>query len=270
MLLVGMSTAAQGETGFLRGKGKTDVVVTYTNDHYRKFWAGNDKMKSAGVGRVTRQSYSLYAAYGLNDQIDLIVKGSYIKSDSSGAGNAPTERDWQDLTLSAKWRLWERTYENGSELSLAALPGIKLPMTDYEDNAITAIGDGQTDLQFRVVGMYRLANGAFAALESGYDRRNGAPKDEVPINFTIGATVVKGLTLSAFISDVDSLGGTDIGPPGTNYFPANEEDYTRTGLSAYYRINEYLGLTGTWRTTLDGKNTGDVEGFSAGVVVNVL
>lgn len=268
-MLASSSAAAQGETGFLRGKGKADVVLSYTIDTYDKFWFGDDRLSMPGVGEVNRETYTLYTAYGLNDRTDLILKGSYVRSESDGAANFPTESDFQDLTLAAKYRFWERTFQNGSELSVAALPGIKLPMTDYQNNAVTALGDGQIDLQFRVVGQYRLSNGVFAALETGYDRRNGSPKDEIPINLTVGGTIANRLTLSAFLTDIDSLGGTDLGPPGTNYFPANEEDLTRTGLSAYYRINDSFGLAGSWRTTLDGRNTGDVEGFSIGLVYRV-
>ena len=262
--------AAQGETGFLRGQGKADVVVSYTLDEYDKFWVGSSKVAMAGVGEVQRHTYTLYSAYGIRDDADLILKASYAEAESDGAGNAPDEDDFQDLTLAAKWRVFEQVYERGSELSLAVLPGVKLPMADYENNSITAVGDGQVDLQFRLVGQYRLANGAFAALETGYDRRNGAPDDEVPVHFTVGGTVLDGLTLSAFWSDVNSLGGTDIGPPGTNDFPTNEEDFTRTGVSAYYRLGEHLGLTGSWRTTTDGRNTGDVDGYSVGLVVRVM
>lgn len=265
--LVGAPLFAQGETGFLRGEGKLDIVAAYAVDSYDEFWVGSNKLSDPAVGEVERKVYALYSAYGLTDEADLILAGAYVEAESDGIGGFPDESDLQDLLLAAKWRVYEQPVGGGS-FSLALLPGIKVPMTDYEDNAVTAIGDGQVDLRGRVVGQLELANGAFAALETGYDRRNGSPDDEVPINLTIGATIAQRLTVAPFLSRVESLGGTDIGAPGG--FPTNEEDYTRAGLSLYWRLSERYGLTGSWRTTLDGRNTGDVDGFSVGFVLRAL
>jgi len=257
--------SAQGETGFLRGKGNTDIVLATTLDTYDEFWVGTDRVAMAGVGEVDRMTYTLYSAYGATDDIDVILGASYVEAEADGAGNFPDESDLQDALLAAKWRVYEHALESGTRFSVALLPGVKLPLSDYEENNVTAIGDGQVDVRARFVSQVHFANGAFIALETGYDRRNGAPDDEFPIHLTLGATVLEGLTLSPFLSRVDSLGGSDIGDP--RGFPYNEEDFTRVGLSAYYRLSQRFGLTGSWRTTIDGRNTGDVDGFSLGVVL---
>ncbi len=263
--LVASAPRGQGETGFLRGAGKTDVAVTYFLDTYDEFWVGGDRVSMPGVGEVDRMGYNLYAAYGLRDDLDLILSASYVEAESDGAAGAPDESDLQAAVLAAKWRVLRRQYDWG-EVSFSLLPGVSLPLTDYENNAITAIGDGQIDWRGRIVGHIQTHGGTFASIETGYDHRIGKPKDEIPIHLTVGHTFANRFTLSPFLSVVESLGGTDIGPPGTNDFPTNEEDYVRTGLSAYYRLCEDVGITGSWRTTLDGRNTGDVEGFTLGLV----
>jgi len=53
-------------------------------------------------------------------------------------------------------------------------------------------------------------------------------------------------------------------------FPSNEENIERAGVSLYWRVAERFGLTGTWRTTLDGRNTGDVDACSLGIVLRML
>lgn len=257
---------AQGETGFLRGEGHLDLVFGYTLDTYDEFWIGSDKTGLPDVGRVDRQGYGLYAAYGLCDTIDLIASGSYVTVDSDGLANFDDEKDFQDLLLAAKWRVLEAR-RGRATWSLSLLPGIKLPLSDYEDNAVTAIGDGQVDLRARVVGHVQLDNGAFASLETGYDRRNDVPDDEFPLHLTVGATLGGTLTVAPFLSRIDSLGGTDIGDPGG--FTPNEEDILRAGVGLYVRLNESFGLTGNYRTTLDGRNTGDVEGYSLGLVIRL-
>jgi len=253
---------SQGETGFLRGRGKFDVVVSYINDSYDEFWVGDTKMSAPPVGEVTREAFVLYAAYGLNDDIDLSVNAAYVETESDGTGGFSDENDPQDVVVQAKWRFYQARAGAGA-VSFLLAPGIKQPMTDYEENDVTAIGDGQTDVRGRVIGHYQADNGLFASLEAGYDRRNGAPADELPVNFTVGGTYAN-LTLAPFFSRVDSKGGIDI---GQGDFPEVEEDYTRYGLGAFYRFNESVGLTANYRTTDDGKNTGDVDGFSFGVVL---
>jgi len=74
---------------------------------------------------------------------------------------------------------------------------------------------------------------------------------------------IRRLTLTGSYSYVNSLHGYDV---GQGPFPGLEEDYHRVGGGFYYRIHERFGLTGSAWTTLDGKNTGDVDGFSLGVV----
>ena len=259
------STAlAQGETGFTRGQGKTDVVLAWVLDRYDHFWVGDKKVKMAGVGTVERTSYVLYAAHGLTDDLDLVINAAWVEAESSGSGGFPDESDPQDFAAYAKWRVGAWRAGPG-EFSFLLEPGIKVPMSDYQDNSVTAIGDGQVDFRGRVIGHWRADNGFFTSLETGYDVRDGAPHDEVPVNLTLGYTLADRLTLMPFYSRVDSLGGSNIGAPGG--FPSNEEEYQRVGLGLYWRIDDRFGLTAGYRTTLDGKNTGDVEGYSFGLVL---
>ena len=75
--------AAQGETGFLRGQGRSDVVLSYTLDWYDEFWVGDDKVEDPGVGEVERASYTLYAAYGLDAETDLFLSASYVEAEAA-------------------------------------------------------------------------------------------------------------------------------------------------------------------------------------------
>lgn len=256
--------SAQGDTGFLRGEGRSDVALSYSLDSYDEFWVGDTKVSDPGVGEVERTTYSLYAAYGMSPDIDLVLNAAYVEATSDGAAGFPDEDDLQDLVLGAKWRAWERGAGPGV-VSLFLTPAVKLPMTDYEDNAVTAIGDGQVDLRFRGIAHYQI--GAFwGSLESGYDVRNGAPDDEVPVNLTLGGDVGP-VTLMPFYSMVASQGGIDISDvPALGGFPATEEEYERFGLRAYAKINEKFGLTAGYYSTSDGKNTGDVDAYTFGLV----
>jgi len=265
LLVIGfvLSTArlavAQGDEGFLRGMGHLDIALSYGLDTYDEFWIGDDKIDDAPFGRVTRQYVSLYAAYGLTDEIDLGLNGSYVYVDTDHVFD--DEDALQDLTTFARVRLGSHRLGSAT-LNVLAAPGIKVPMTHYEDNSVTAVGDGQVDLHLRGIVQLVFDGGAYVAIETGYDFRFDSPPDEVPINFTGGFTFDR-ITISGFASRIESLGGYDI---GEGPFPGVQEEYWRLGGGVYWRLTESLGLTARGWTTLDGKNTGDVNGFSVGMV----
>src|SRR5262245_28577590 len=260
MTIASATAFAQGDTGFLRGQGHFDAAISYTRESFNEFWVGNDKVHDPAVGRVTRQTYALYGAYGATNDIDLEFNVPYVIATSSA--DQPREQDFQDLTLVFKWRAL--SWRDGTATwSLLPAPGIKIPLNNYEDNAVTAIGDGQTDYRLHVIGQLQFDFGFYAAVETGYDIRAGLPANQVPFNATIGYTFAERVTISPFLTNVAQDGGTDI---GQGPFPGNEEEYTRVGVTAYVRINENIGVSGMYRWTLDGKNTGDIEGWSLGMV----
>ncbi|MFT5051143.1 MAG: hypothetical protein ACI8QZ_002553 [Chlamydiales bacterium] len=71
----------------------------------------------------------------------------------------------------------------------------------------TSLGSGQIDLQGHLVAHHQPARGGwFGAIETGYDRRNGTPPDEVPLHFSAGANVAGGSWVTLFYSRFDRLG----------------------------------------------------------------
>jgi hypothetical protein len=254
------SAFAQGDTGFLRGQGHFDAAISYTREHFDEFWVGNSKVSDPSVGRITRQTYALYGAYGATNDIDIEFNIPYIIATSNA--DQPREQDFQDLTIVAKWRAL--SWRDGTATwSLLPAPGIKIPMNNYEDNTPTALGDGQTDYRLHVIGHLQFDFGFYVSVETGYDIRAGLPANQIPFNATVGYTFGDLVTVSPFLSNVAQDGGTNI---GQGPFPGNEEEYTRIGVSAYVRATDQIGVTGMYKWTLDGKNTGDTEGFSIGVV----
>ncbi|MBL8862168.1 MAG: hypothetical protein JNK02_09160 [Planctomycetes bacterium] len=264
-LLLASPALAQGDTGFLRGAGKTDYVLSWTQDSYDRFWVGEDKVSDPGVGEITREATALYVAYGLRDDMDLVLSGSYVSAESDGSGGIPSVNDFQDAIVGIKWRAWAAR-AGKSEFSALLAPALKMLITDYENNQPTAIGDGQGDLRARGILHWQHDSGFFASLESGYDMRDGLPHDEVPLNFTIGATFFNRLTVTPFYSQVFSQGGYDI---GQGDFPGVKEEFERWGVGAYFRITDRFGVTALYRDTLDGRNTGDADSYGAGLVLKL-
>jgi len=250
----------QGDSGFLRGKGALDLALSYSEDAYDSFWVGSTRMTDAPFGEVTRTTVNLYAAYGLSDEIDLVASLSHVSSDTEAV--FASESDLQDLSVQLKWRVFQKTLGPG-RLGILLAPGAKVPVSDYEDNAVPAIGDGQADLRSRVIVQYVWNNGAFLALDTGYDIRFEDTPNELPIHLSTGTTFFGKLTLSGFLSDISSQGGYDI---GEGPFYGVEEEYTRYGVGLYYRFGDAFGVSASGWTTSAGLNTGDVDGFSLGLV----
>jgi hypothetical protein len=251
---------SQGDSGFLRGKGALDLALSYSEDTYDSFWVGSDRVTDAPFGEVTRTTINLYAAYGLSQQTDLVVGLSHVGSETDAVFDS--ESELQDFTMHLKWRAFGEELGQG-RLNLLLSPGIKVPVSDYENDAVPAIGDGQTDLRLRGIAQYVWNSGAYIALETGYDIRFEDTPNEIPIHLTAGATFFDHVTVSAFISNISSQGGYDI---GEGPFYGVEEEYTRYGSSVYLRVQPRFGISLSGWATSAGKNTGDVTGFSFGLV----
>jgi Putative MetA-pathway of phenol degradation len=211
---------------------------------------------------------NLWAAYGLDDKTDLVVNAAYVTASSDGIpvpGANDRQADLQDASVGFKYKLNEWQLGPGG-LALAFAPAVKIPMSHYENDAITAIGDGQIDYRFRGILQYTLNNGIWLAVESGYDYRTESTPNELPFNATLGVTLFNRFTIMPFYSYVKSYGNDDIGQVP---FPATAEEFSRWGISAYVRVTEQFGVTAGFKDTIDGKNTGDATGFWLGVVFKI-
>jgi hypothetical protein len=187
-----------------------------------------DMVDGPSVGRIRRTSYGLYAAYWITDEIDTSANAAYVTSRSTG--DFDREADPQNLELRLKRKVFETRRGPGAGSFLLS-PPVKVPFSNCEDDAVTAIGDGQTDDRVRVVLHYPCDVGAFVSLETGYDKRAGLPRDGIPWNVTAGATLFEALTVSPFCSVVRSFGGPDIGDSGFS-FPSVQVEQERLGVSA--------------------------------------
>jgi hypothetical protein len=260
MFLAPTGLAFAQDSGFLRGRGKLDFSINVGQDSYDRFWIGSEPIEDAPFGRVDRNTVNLNIAYGLRDNIDITAGVSYVSVSTDAIFDR--EQDIQDFYAQLKWRFFSKDYANG-RLNLLAEPGFKSPTSHYQDDNVNAIGDGQFDIRLRGVAQYLFNNGAYLALETGYDFRLDVTPDEIPVHISGGFTINR-LTLTGFYTNISCTSGYDImeGP-----FPGLEDEYERTGVGVYCRVTDYFGITASGWTTLDGRNTGDVDGFSLGMVL---
>ena len=278
--VLGAGAAAQGDSGFAAGAGRTYVSVAYGRETADEYLLGSHQVPVSG--ELVRDTVSLGISHGFRDDLDLFVGATWGRSEVDDSLGLPDESGVQDLLAALRWRFLHRRVGRAA-VSLWLSPGIETPLADYDTGTITALGDGQTDLRGRVVAQLLLDAGPFVALETGYDVRLGDPSDEVPLHLTVGTTLLGRLTVSPFYSRIDSLGGDSLsslsgsgraashagsGSGGTGDPTLVEEDVETVGVGVYLRATERLGLTASWRTTVGGSNTADSEGFTLGVVTS--
>jgi len=256
--LLATAALAQGENAFLRGTGHLDVATSYSLDTYGGYRLGDPP--GPRIDDVERRTFDVYAAYGLREDLDLVVNGAYVSAESEAGSGFPDESDLQDAAVRLKWRLGQRALGAGTFTWLFA-PGYRFPLANYTtfaDNALSGVGEGDTVVMGRVVGQYTWRS-SYVALETGYDHRSGKLDDEVPVHLSLGTTIER-TTLQLFFTNILALGDTVSNP-----LISDERDgYIRVGLGAYVRITDAFGLSLSVRYSDEGEN--EATGASIGTV----
>lgn len=247
--------------GFLPAAGEGDVAVSYTAEGYDHFWVGETKVSDPGVGEVEINSLSVWFDYGFTDRIALVANLPHVDADSDGLGGFE-DSGLQDLSALVKVRLLSSGGGGTARQSLVGAVGVRTPASDYEANLPVDLGDGSTDALLRLV--YQVEAGAFYfSQQVGYDIRGEDAPDGYPLYTEIGYTFGR-VTVNGFLSVLVADDGTDIGDPGFT-FPSNREEYQRLGAKVYARLTDRVGLSVAGFDTLDGRNTGETSGLSAGL-----
>ncbi len=262
LLIPAVSTWGLDINGFQPAKGEGTLALSTTTESYDKFWVGETKVSDPGVGEVETTSLTLWGQYGFTDRLALVVNLPYVDVDSDGFGGFG-DSGLQDLSALLKFRLVDVESGSGLRHTLIGGAGFRTAIDDYEANLPVDLGDNTDDALVRLVYQLRAGNFYFSQ-QAGFDLRGGDAPDGFPLVTELGYTF-GAVTLSAYYSNYIADGGTDIGDPGFT-FPSNQDETTRVGAKVYGRIGEHFGLAASGFTTLDGRNSGDIEGFSLSVV----
>lgn len=251
------SVLALDLNGFLPEGGRGDVAISYTAEGYDEFWVGDTRVSDPGVGKVDIQSLTLWFQWGLTDKLAVVANLPYVDADSDGLGGF-ADSGLQDFSLLFKYRLL-----SAGPHTLLGGAGVRTAAGDYEGNLPVDLGDDTTDTLFRLVYQYQ-AGPFYLSQQVGYDLRSNDAPDGYPLFTEIGFTAGR-VTYSATYCQLIADGGTDIGDPGFT-FPSNGDEYSRAGLKLFGLLTERVGLSGSYFFTLDGRNSGDTDGFSVGAV----
>lgn len=254
---LGAPLYAMDINGFLPSRGHGDLAVSYTSEGYDEFWVGETKVSDPGVGEVEIDSISVWTQWGLLDDLAIVANLPYIDASSDGLGGFE-DSGLQDLSVLLKYR-----FLSSGPHSLVGGAGVRTAVQDYEANLPVDLGDNTTDVMLRLVYQFHNQN-FYISQQVGYDFRSDEAPDDVPLYTEIGFTTGR-VTWGGYYSQLIANDGTDIGDPGFT-FPSNQEEYSKAGAKLYARLTDRFGLSATYFATLDGRNTGDSDGFSLGAV----
>ncbi|HVS15555.1 MAG TPA: hypothetical protein VMV46_16645 [Thermoanaerobaculia bacterium] len=262
LCLLGVAAAAaQDLDGFAPEPGHGDVAFSLNFDSYDRFWVGTQKVFEPALGTVDTFSASLWWRHGLTDRLTVIATVPYVDVDSDGAANL-SDSGVQDLSAFLQYRAWSRSIGRARH-SISVAAGVRTPVNNYQADSPISVGDETTDALLRAVWLVQIDRW-YVSTQTGWDVRGDDAPDGLPLAVTVGRSfgrLTPSLTWYRYWAD----GGTDIGDPGFT-FPSNKDEFERFAAKVYARVTDRFGVAVGGFTTLDGRNSGDTDGYSVGVV----
>ena len=259
LVLAPAMAAAMDLNGFLPAAGEGTVALSFTTEGYDEFWVGETKVSDPGVGEVETDSFALWMRYGFTDRLAVVANVPYVDATSDGLGGFE-DSGLQDLSAMLLFRALDGGDAARHRLVLGG--GVRTPLSDYEANLPVDLGDGTTDFLLRAVYQFESGGGFYFSQQVGYDLRGEDAPDGLPLYTEVGYSWSR-VTVNGFYLDYTADGGTDIGDPGFT-FPGNKDETTRLGAKVFARLTESIGAQVSAFQTLDGRNSGDISGVSAG------
>ncbi len=280
MIALAMPALTMAQTpfgGFMKGKGKGDVVISYNSESYDQVFLVPQKIDGVPVfNKVQINSVNLFSTIGLSKKLDLQMSIPYVTVTGAASpevltnlGYSNERKGLQDVSLYLKYNPLNVKAGKGNIAFIGAL-GLQTPLGSYKVDeslqSILAIGNRATQLNTYIMAQYKLDMGLFLNGSLGYSSRNG----DVP-NATLSQLKVgyagKAFYVDAYIASQESTSGQDILKEGfTAFFPATRVSYQRVGVSLFVPVGKGLGITGGYNTYINGRNVGASSGANGGLV----
>lgn len=264
-------------SGFMQGKGKGNVSISYSSEKYDEVYLVPEQVDGVPVfNEVQISSTSLYATYGITDQLDVVLSLPYIASKGNASQdvlnnlNFSNERKGiQDVSVFVKYNPFYFDYGSSSLRLIGAL-GLKTPVGNYKENeglqSIIAIGNRSTTLSAIGLAMFKMNTGFFASGQFGGNLASNDVPNSYISEIKLGYAI-KAFYGDAFVANQTSTSGVDIlGEGFQGFFPATQVNYTKIGLNLYVPVYNSLGVAAGASTLVDGRNIGKATGFYGALV----
>lgn len=278
LLLLGVAVQAQSPlSGFMNGKGKGSVALSYTAENYDNVFLVPADAKGVPVfNEVSVNSFSVYGTYGLSDRFDAVVTLPYISATGKASEGVLNELGFenersgvQDLSVFLKYNpLSVQVGEN--DLHFIVGGGFSTPLGSYRVDeglqSIIAIGNRATTLNGLAIAQFRTPSGFFLTTQAGYSLRNGEVPNAVLGEIKAGYAAAKFYVDAWFAGQISDGGVNILGEGFTGFFPATDVSYNRAGITAFVPVGSGFGLSASVSRYLSGRNVGQSTGLSGAVI----
>ncbi|MBL0356257.1 MAG: hypothetical protein IPP72_04935 [Chitinophagaceae bacterium] len=279
---INTSKAQTDMDAIMMSKKQLCIGPMYAHSSWKNYWEGTLKRDNANLGTVSTQLYSLMAAYGVSDKLNVLFSVPYIKTKAS-AGTLHGMQGTQDLSLFVKWMPVEKEIGPGT-FSIYTIGGLSIPLTNYvADYLPLSIGLRSKTASARLMLDYQVGN-IFATVSGTYVFRDNIKIDrtsyytdhlilsdevEMPdasnVNFRAGYRSDK-LILEAVLNKWTTIGGFDM-TRNNMPFPSNRMNATTAGIDFKYTVTKKhnLFIVGGGNATISGRNVGQATTFHGGL-----
>ncbi|MFT5366537.1 MAG: hypothetical protein ACI8V2_001484 [Candidatus Latescibacterota bacterium] len=241
-----------------KGSGYVGISSVWTHFAKVRLFDGSEK----DVGEVNFYSHSVNFEHGLLDHLSL--QASFPFDYATRTGNAAI-KGMGDGRIGFKFRIFDQ--DDALPLTLSIGAEIKVPFSDYQTRALHAIGDGQKDLELRLMAGRFVPLGAithYVSLEGGTRLRANGPGNEVLAYFEIGSFWTNRFSTRFFVDHVNSQSGVGLESPefhtlriaqGGPPFPYVQEDFTKFGAGFSFGLTSRVDVAVFGSQTIGERNT---------------
>jgi len=283
MICVSTAGAQTIDDGFML-PGKTLLTgVIYGHDSWSQYWEGTLKRSNGNIGTLMTQSVVTMVQYGATDRLGIIALLPYVSTEAS-QGVLHSESGFQDLSITAKFRLMSSGPTSHGALSAFIVGTGSLPVSDYTpDFYPLSIGSGGGRAAARATVNYQSNSAFFATATSSYTfcanvklnrdsyYTNGQlyMTNEVEMPNVLENQITAGINsgkLRVPISLIQqrTLGGGDIRRQDMP-FVSNRMDFVKLDAGVLYSLPKNLGFAAGVGHVMSGRNVGQSTTFRSGL-----
>lgn len=215
---------------------------------------------AAGFEEFTDFTVNYYAEYGITDKLTFIGQIPLRRSVNETDTNRDDTSGIGDVDLGIRYNLLNKKWVLSTQYLY------KAPFLYDEDEALP-LGNGQSDLEFRVQIGRSLHPYGYLGIEAAYRFRAEDPSDEYRYLLEYGFDASEKIYLRAKLDVIEALDSTDVvvTDDGNPNFPL-AFDLGKVETSIGYKFNQRSSIEFTYTQSVFGDNILDGDTFQFGYV----
>ncbi len=238
--------------GFMQGKGKGNVVVSYYTETYNRTYQNLDG--TVVTSPVKTNSVNAFSTFGVSKKVDLQFTLTYQKASSTLTPEimdigkkANFQSGLQDFSAYIKYNPYIFKLKK-STLSILGATGIVAPFGNYKINSPlqSTVVIGSRSLQFTnvILTHFKINSGLFFTGSFGYSLKTNHIPNAAIAEMKVGLALNK-IYFDAFVSTQDGNNKNTNQSQNTNAsFAVSNADYSKIGFNIFVPIVKKIGLAG--------------------------